>query len=54
MNLNWRGDGHIREYCDEQLFRGARLFIIYEGMTRIQQIIISKIMVKDAREIIDL
>uniref|UniRef100_UPI00356435E4 acyl-CoA dehydrogenase family protein n=1 Tax=Actibacterium sp. TaxID=1872125 RepID=UPI00356435E4 len=34
------GNGYIREYRAEQLFRDARLFRIYEGTTQIQQGII--------------
>lgn len=44
------GNGYIREYRAEQLFRDARLFRIYEGTTQIQQIIISKALTRDARE----
>lgn len=36
------GNGYIREYRAEQLFRDARLFRIYEGTTQIQQMIIAK------------
>ncbi|WP_026380622.1 acyl-CoA dehydrogenase family protein [Afifella pfennigii] len=44
------GAGYIREYRAEQLFRDARLFRIYEGTTQIQQVIIAKAMVVEARE----
>lgn len=43
------GNGYIREYRAEQLFRDARLFRIYEGTTQIQQIIIAKALVAEAR-----
>nr|WP_274705663.1 acyl-CoA dehydrogenase family protein [Salipiger pentaromativorans] len=43
------GNGYIREYRAEQLFRDARLFRIYEGTTQIQQIIIAKAMVAQTR-----
>lgn len=43
------GNGYIREYRAEQLFRDARLFRIYEGTTQIQQIIIAKALVAGAR-----
>lgn len=44
------GNGYIREYRAEQLFRDARLFRIYEGTTQIQQIVIAKALVAGARE----
>lgn len=43
------GNGYIREYRAEQLYRDARLFRIYEGTTQIQQIVIAKALVSDAR-----
>lgn len=43
------GNGYIREYRAEQLYRDARLFRIYEGTTQIQQIIIAKAMTAEAR-----
>jgi acyl-CoA dehydrogenase len=43
------GNGYIREYRAEQLYRDARLFRIYEGTTQIQQIIIAKALVAEAR-----
>lgn len=44
------GNGYIREYRAEQLFRDARLFRIYEGTTQIQQGIIARAMAAEARE----
>lgn len=44
------GNGYIREYRAEQLYRDARLFRIYEGTTQIQQIVIAKALVAEARE----
>jgi acyl-CoA dehydrogenase len=44
------GNGYIREYRAEQLYRDARLFRLYEGTTQIQQIIIAKALVAEARE----
>ena len=44
------GNGYIREYRAEQLYRDARLFRIYEGTTQIQQIVIAKALVASARE----
>ena len=43
------GNGYIREYRAEQLYRDARLFRIYEGTTQIQQIIIAKTLVTQAK-----
>ena len=43
------GAGYIRDYRAEQLFRDARLFRIYEGTTQIQQTIIAKAMIGEAR-----
>lgn len=44
------GNGYIREYRAEQLFRDARLFRIYEGTTQIQQVIIAKALTAAAKE----
>ncbi|ADZ72222.1 acyl-CoA dehydrogenase family protein [Polymorphum gilvum] len=43
------GAGYIRDYRAEQLFRDARLFRIYEGTTQIQQTIIAKALIAEAR-----
>lgn len=43
------GNGYVREYRAEQLYRDARLFRIYEGTTQIQQVIIAKAMIAEAR-----
>lgn len=43
------GAGYIRDYRAEQLFRDARLFRIYEGTTQIQQSIIARAMIVEAR-----
>lgn len=43
------GNGYIREYRAEQLFRDARLFRIYEGTTQIQQIVIAKALTAEAK-----
>lgn len=42
------GNGYIREYRAEQLFRDARLYRIYEGTTQIQQTIIAKGLIAEA------
>ncbi|MCI4661057.1 MAG: acyl-CoA dehydrogenase family protein [Neomegalonema sp.] len=44
------GNGYIREYRAEQLYRDARLFRIYEGTTQIQQLIIAKALIAQAKE----
>lgn len=44
------GAGYIRDYRAEQLFRDARLFRIFEGTTQIQQTIIARQLVSEARE----
>lgn len=44
------GNGYIRDYRAEQLYRDARLFRLYEGTTQIQQIIIAKALIAEARE----
>lgn len=44
------GNGYIREYRAEQLYRDARLFRIYEGTTQIQQIVIAKSLIANAKE----
>ncbi|GAB4347799.1 MAG: acyl-CoA dehydrogenase family protein [Oricola sp.] len=44
------GNGYIREYRVEQLYRDARLFRLYEGTTQIQQIIIAKALIAEARD----
>ena len=43
------GNGYIREYRAEQLYRDARLFRIYEGTTQIQQVIVARAMIAEAR-----
>ena len=43
------GNGYIRDYRAEQLFRDARLFRIYEGTTQIQQTIIARGLIDAAR-----
>ena len=43
------GAGYMEEYGIERFYRDVRLFRIYEGTTQIQQILIAKNMVKDAR-----
>ena len=43
------GAGYMEEYGIERFYRDVRLFRIYEGTTQIQQLLIAKNMVKDAR-----
>lgn len=44
------GNGYIQEYRAEQLYRDSRLYRIYEGTTQIQQTIIAKALIKEARD----
>ncbi|WP_371823358.1 acyl-CoA dehydrogenase family protein [Paracoccus sp. Z118] len=44
-----RGNGYIREYRAEQLFRDARLYRIDEGATQIPQTIIAKALVAETK-----
>ena len=41
------GAGHIAEYPIERLYRDVRLFRIYEGTNQIQQLIITREMLKN-------
>lgn len=43
------GSGYIREYAIERFYRDVRLFRLYEGTSQIQQLIIARNMIKDAR-----
>ncbi|GAA5120092.1 acyl-CoA dehydrogenase family protein [Alloalcanivorax gelatiniphagus] len=43
------GAGYMAEYAVERFYRDVRLFRIYEGTTQIQQIVIARGMVRDAR-----
>lgn len=43
------GAGYMAEYPVERLYRDARLFRIYEGTTQIQQLIIARNMIRDAK-----
>ncbi len=43
------GAGYMAEYGIERFYRDARLFRIYEGTTQIQQIVIARNMVREAR-----
>jgi len=43
------GAGYISEYAVERFFRDVRLFRLYEGTTQIQQVIISRNMIRDAQ-----
>ena len=48
------GAGYIKDYRAEQLFRDARLYRIYEGSTQIQQVIIARQLIAEARETLGL
>jgi acyl-CoA dehydrogenase len=43
------GSGYIRDYAIERFYRDVRLFRLYEGTSQIQQLIIARNMVKDAK-----
>ena len=43
------GAGYISEYAVERFYRDVRLFRLYEGTTQIQQVIISRNMIRDAQ-----
>jgi acyl-CoA dehydrogenase len=44
------GAGYISEYAVERFYRDVRLFRLYEGTTQIQQVIISRNMIRDAQQ----
>ncbi|MRX51791.1 acyl-CoA dehydrogenase [Paracoccus sp. S-4012] len=43
------GAGYMREYAVERFYRDVRLFRIYEGTTQIQQLVIARSMIRNAR-----
>ena len=43
------GSGYISEYCVERFYRDVRLFRLYEGTSQIQQVVIAKNMIAEAR-----
>jgi len=43
------GSGYIRDYAIERFYRDVRLFRLYEGTSQIQQLIIARNMIKDAK-----
>ena len=43
------GAGYISDYAIERFFRDVRLFRIYEGTSQIQQLVIARNMIRDAR-----
>lgn len=44
------GAGYISEYAVERFYRDVRLFRLYEGTTQIQQVIISRNMIREAQD----
>ncbi|MEC3768815.1 acyl-CoA dehydrogenase family protein [Cupriavidus sp. SS-3] len=44
------GSGYIAEYGIERFYRDVRLFRLYEGTTQIQQVIIARNMIREARD----
>ena len=43
------GAGYVADYAVERFYRDVRLFRIYEGTTQIQQLVIARAMIKEAR-----
>ena len=43
------GAGYLRAYAVERFYRDVRLFRIYEGTSQIQQLVIARDMIRDAR-----
>ncbi|MNW19585.1 (R)-benzylsuccinyl-CoA dehydrogenase [compost metagenome] len=43
------GSGYISEFGIERFYRDVRLFRLYEGTTQIQQVIIARNMIREAR-----
>ncbi|MBZ9557319.1 MULTISPECIES: acyl-CoA dehydrogenase family protein [Halomonadaceae] len=44
------GAGYVSEYAVERFYRDVRLFRLYEGTTQIQQVIISRNMMREAQQ----
>ena len=43
------GAGYVSDYAIERFYRDVRLFRIYEGTTQIQQLVIARNMIRDAK-----
>ena len=43
------GAGYMTEYAVERFYRDVRLFRIYEGTSQIQQLVIARNMIREAR-----
>ena len=43
------GAGYVADYGIERFYRDVRLFRIYEGTSQIQQVLIARSMIKEAR-----
>jgi acyl-CoA dehydrogenase len=43
------GAGYVRDYAIERFYRDVRLFRLYEGTSQIQQLVIARNMIRDAR-----
>ena len=43
------GAGYVADYAIERFYRDVRLFRIYEGTSQIQQLVIARNMIRDAR-----
>ena len=47
------GAGYVSDYAIERFYRDVRLFRIYEGTSQIQQLVIARNMIRDARKQVD-
>jgi acyl-CoA dehydrogenase len=43
------GAGYIADYAIERFYRDVRLFRLYEGTSQIQQLVIARNMIREAR-----
>jgi acyl-CoA dehydrogenase len=43
------GAGYMQDYAVERFYRDVRLFRIYEGTTQIQQLVIARNMIREAK-----
>jgi acyl-CoA dehydrogenase len=44
------GAGYVSDYAIERFYRDVRLFRIYEGTSQIQQLVIARNMIRDAKK----
>jgi acyl-CoA dehydrogenase len=43
------GAGYMQDYAVERFYRDVRLFRIYEGTSQIQQLVVARGMIREAR-----